>query len=413
MNTLNLAQQPSNSSSVLTAEKAPRSAQLVLRMLAKLSVGHLSLRLPTGEVRTFGSSTGGPSADLQLNNWLLFSSVLKSVDIGFAESYIREDWSTESLVDVLSLLIANRPTLEKAIYGTWLGRLGYRLKHLLNRNSKANAKKNIHAHYDIGNAFYSLWLDPSMTYSSALFQNDFTQSTQDAQTAKYQRVLTEIGAISGQHILEIGCGWGGFAKQAALAGIQVKGLTLSSEQLALAQETLKKVTVPVAQTHEFALQDYRDEQAQFDGIASIEMFEAVGQAFWPSYFDTLRRCLKPQAKACVQTITIADDLFDRYRLSTDFIQQFIFPGGMLPSQKVFEAMAQKHGLKIINKHAFGLDYAHTLLRWRNTFMGKLDDVRAQGFDDKFIRTWEFYLAYCEAAFTHKSTDVVQYTLQRV
>jgi cyclopropane-fatty-acyl-phospholipid synthase len=413
MNTLNLAQQPSSSPPVFAAAKAPRSAQMVLRMLSKLSVGCLSVRLPTGEIRTFGSPSSEPSAVLQLNNWQLFSSVLKSGDIGFAESYIREDWSTESLVDVLSLLIANRETLEKAIYGTWLGRLSYRLKHLLNRNSKANAKKNIHAHYDIGNTFYSLWLDPSMTYSSALFQGDFAQSTQDAQIAKYQRVLTEIGALSGQHILEIGCGWGGFAKQAALAGLQVKGLTLSSEQLALAQDTLKQVNTPTAKTHAFVLQDYRDEQAQFDGIASIEMFEAVGEAFWPSYFATLRRCLKPQAKACVQTITIADDLFDRYRLSTDFIQQFIFPGGMLPSQAVFEAMAQKHGLKVINKHAFGLDYAHTLLRWRNTFMSRLSDVKAQGFDDKFIRTWEFYLAYCEAAFTHKNTDVVQYTLQRV
>jgi cyclopropane-fatty-acyl-phospholipid synthase len=419
MNTLDFAQQPSNVA-------IPRSAGLVFTLLSKMKIGQLSLRLPNGETRFFGepvadASTANqvfPRAVIQLNNWSLFSSVLKSGDIGFAESYIRDDWSTDSLIDVLALMIANREPLEKAVYGTWIGSLTYRIKHLLNRNSKQNARKNIHAHYDIGNPFYRLWLDPSMTYSSALFNGDLNQELESAQKAKYLRVLSEIGVKANQNILEIGCGWGGLAEQAALQGTHVKGLTLSTEQLEYAQDRLKTLSAPMSSAayrlgeSRFVLQDYRDESEQYDGVASIEMFEAVGEAFWPSYFETVHRSLKPGAKACIQTITIADELFDRYRTSTDFIQQYIFPGGMLPSQFVFEKMAKAHGLEVVNVHKFGLDYAETLKRWRKVFMANLSDVRSQGFDAPFIRTWEFYLAYCEAAFTYKNTDVVQYTLRR-
>jgi cyclopropane-fatty-acyl-phospholipid synthase len=419
MNTLDFAQQPNNLA-------IPRSAGLVFKLLSKMKVGQLSLRLPSGEIRFFGepaadASTANqvfPRAVIQLNNWSLFSSVLKSGDIGFAESYIRDDWSTDSLIDVLALMIANREPLEKAVYGTWIGRLTYRIKHLLNRNSKQNARKNIHAHYDIGNPFYRLWLDPSMTYSSALFNGDLNQELESAQKAKYQRVLNEIGAQGNQKVLEIGCGWGGLAEQAVLQGTHVKGLTLSTEQLEFAKDRLTSLSelMPsgsntLGKSH-FVMQDYRDETEQYDGVASIEMFEAVGEAFWPSYFETVHRSLKPGAKACVQTITIADELFERYRTSTDFIQQYIFPGGMLPSQSIFEKMAKEHGLEVVNIHKFGLDYAETLKRWRKVFMAKLLDVRSQGFDAPFIRTWEFYLAYCEAAFTYKNTDVVQYTLRR-
>jgi cyclopropane-fatty-acyl-phospholipid synthase len=419
MNTLDFAQQPSNAA-------LPRSAALVFKLLSKIRVGQLSLRLPNGEVRFFGepaadASTANqvfPRAVIQLNNWSLFSSVLKSGDIGFAESYIRDDWSTDSLIDVLALLIANREPLEKAVYGTWIGRLSYRIKHLLNRNSKENSRKNIHAHYDIGNPFYQLWLDPSMTYSSALFDGNLHQELESAQSAKYLRVLNEIGVKANQNVLEIGCGWGGLAEQAALQGIHIKGLTLSTEQLTYAQDRLRSLgelmssATTTSGKSSFVLQDYRDETEQYDGVASIEMFEAVGESFWPSYFETVYRSLKPGAKACVQTITIADELFERYRTSTDFIQQYIFPGGMLPSQSVFEKMAKAHGLEVVNIHKFGLDYAETLKRWRKVFMAKLSDVRSQGFDAPFIRTWEFYLAYCEAAFTYKNTDVVQYTLRR-
>jgi cyclopropane-fatty-acyl-phospholipid synthase len=412
MNTLDFAHAPNNA-------RLPRSAGLIFKLLSKLKIGHLSLRLPSGEVRHFGESANEahtseqvfPRAVIQLNNWSLFTSVLKSGDIGFAESYIRDDWSTDSLIDVLALVIANRGPLEKAVYGTWIGRLTYRIKHLLNRNSKQNARKNIHAHYDIGNPFYELWLDPSMTYSSALFLGNQSQDLESAQKAKYQRVLNEIGASTKQTVLEIGCGWGGLAEQAALRGINTKGLTLSTEQLDFAVKRLEKLGDGLGGS-QFALQDYRDERAQYDGVASIEMFEAVGEEFWPSYFETIHRSLKPGAKACIQTITIDEALFERYRTSTDFIQQYIFPGGMLPSQTVFENLARQNGLEVINKLAFGLDYAETLKRWRKVFMGKLPEVRAQNFDSPFIRTWEFYLAYCEAAFTYKNTDVVQYTLRR-
>ena len=415
MNTLDLPQQQT------TKPSAPRSAQIVLALLNRLTVGHLALRLPTGEIRHFGealaehSQSAAPRAVIQMNNWNLCSAALKSGDIGFAESYINEDWTTDSLIDVLNLLIANRSVLEKAVYGSWIGRIAYRIKHLLNRNSKAKARKNIHAHYDIGNSFYKLWLDDSMTYSSALFTGDKSESLRDAQAAKYQRVIDELGVKPGDSLLEIGCGWGGFAQTAVQAGATVKGLTLSTEQLAFASERLEKLKNDLslsASAAQFVLQDYRDEAGQYDGIASIEMFEAVGESFWPSYFETLARNLKPGAKAVVQTITIADDLFERYRTSTDFIQQYIFPGGMLPCPRVFEDMAQKHGLMVTNRFAFGLDYAETLKRWRKQFMAQLPAVKSQGFDTPFVRTWEFYLAYCEAAFLHKNTDVMQYTLQK-
>ena len=411
MNTLDIAHQQ------LTKAPIPRSAQFVLGLLSRLTVGHLVVRLPSGEVRNFGdakaelNSSAAPCAMIHMNNWNLCSAALKSGDIGFAETYISEDWTTDSLIDVLNVLVANRSVLENAVYGSWLGRLAYRFKHLLNRNSKANARKNIHAHYDIGNAFYKLWLDHSMTYSSAIFAGDTSQSLSSAQAAKYQRVMQELNAKSGDSLLEIGCGWGGFAQTAALAGATVKGLTLSTEQLEFARNRLDKLPSGGALA-QFALQDYRDENGQYDGIASIEMFEAVGEEFWPSYFETLARNLKPGAKAVVQTITIANELFERYRKSTDFIQQYIFPGGMLPCPSVFESMAQKHGLKVVTRYSFGLDYAETLARWRTQFMAQLPAVKNQGFDTPFIRTWEFYLAYCEAAFLHKNTDVMQYTLQR-
>jgi cyclopropane-fatty-acyl-phospholipid synthase len=421
MNTFDLSKQ---TLFVPPKSSLPRAATLVLGLLEKIKVGHLSLRLPSGETRYFGqlndevrdsndASKVFPRAVIQLNNWHLFSNVLKSGDIGFAESYIKDDWSTDSLIDVLALMIANRDGLEKAVYGTWIGRLAYRIKHLLNRNNKQNARKNIHAHYDIGNAFYRLWLDPSMTYSSALFGNDFSQSLEAAQKKKYDRVLQEISAVAGNRVLEIGCGWGGLAEAAVNRGVAIKGLTLSTEQLEFANTRIAALPErSKAPSCELVLQDYRDETAQYDGVVSIEMFEAVGETFWPSYFSTVYKSLKPGAKACVQSITIADELFARYRLSTDFIQQYIFPGGMLPSPKVFEKLAADHGLKVINKLSFGHDYAETLKRWRKSFMDCLPEAKAQGFDAPFIRTWEFYLAYCEAAFTFNNTDVVQYTLQR-
>ena len=298
------------------------------------------------------------------------------------------------------------------IYGTWWGRLAYRIKHLLNRNSRHGSRRNIHAHYDIGNPFYRLWLDETMNYSSALFEGDFERPMADAQLAKVRRALREVEIQPGQRLLEIGCGWGALAEAAAGEfGAHVTGVTLSTEQLEFATERLRRHGL--ADKSDLRLQDYRDiTDEPFDAIASIEMFEAVGREYWDSFFATLRGRLKPGGRACIQTITIRDDLFDRYTRSTDFIQQYIFPGGLLPSTPAFVEQARKAGLEVVNQMAFGADYAETLRRWRVQFLSQDGAVRKLGFDTRFMRIWEFYLAYCEAAFDTGNTNVMQFTLRR-
>lgn len=389
------------------SDKAPAQVRIVLQMLNKLQYGALKLETPDGTALLFGDGT--PPVTLTLRSWEPCLAAMRSGDIGFAESYIAGEWKTDDLSKLLELFIHNRNALEEAIYGSWWGSLLYRIKHLFNRNSRAGSRRNIHAHYDIGNRFYRLWLDPSMTYSSALFTApEFT--LQQAQEAKYRRILSETAAQAGDHVLEIGCGWGGFAEMAAAQGIRVTGLTLSSEQLEFAQRRL--ADAGYAARAELRLQDYRDVDGEFDAIASIEMFEAVGEAYWDSYFATVAQRLKSGGRACIQTITIADELFERYRKGTDFIQQYIFPGGMLPSPCVFRAYAERHGLNVINELAFGLDYAHTLALWDEDFRACEQEVRSQGFDDRFIHTWQFYLAYCEAGFRAGSIDLFQFTLQK-
>jgi len=316
---------------------------------------------------------------------------------------------------LLKLDIANREHIESAIYGNWLGRLAYRIKHLLNRNSKANSRKNIQAHYDLGNEFYRLWLDPTMSYSSAWFEGDYSRDMVSAQRAKIQRALSEVGVTHhkpGQRVLEIGCGWGGLAEVAISENAaHVTGVTLSTEQLQWAQDRLARKGL--SDFADLRLQDYRDINAPaFDAIVSIEMFEAVGREYWASYFATLNRCLKPGGRACLQTITIRDDLFERYIKSTDFIQQYIFPGGLLPSDEAFRVEAERAGLQVTNALAFGPDYAETLRRWRVDFHSHIQQVQRLGFDERFQRIWEFYLAYCEAAFDMGNTNVVQYTLRK-
>ncbi|HEX5639013.1 MAG TPA: cyclopropane-fatty-acyl-phospholipid synthase family protein [Burkholderiaceae bacterium] len=395
------------------ASNFPAHGRLALRLLENLQHGRLDVRFPDGQRASFGEARDGHAADLQLNSWNAIRSTLASGDIGFAESYIAGDWATDDLARLLTFFLRNRETADRLIYGTFAGRLVHRLRHLLNRNTRAQAKRNIHAHYDLGNDFYALWLDPTMSYSSALLPTHSAPHTPlsdsalvEGQAAKYRRVLDEMQLGAAARILEIGCGWGGFAETALRAGHAVTGLTLSTEQLEYARERL----APLGAGWDLRLQDYREEHGQYDGIASIEMFEAVGEAYWPSYFATLKRCLAPRGRACVQTIVIADELFDRYRVGTDFIQQYIFPGGMLPSPSAFERAAARAGLVVVGQHAFGYDYARTLATWRQRFHARRDAVRALGFDGRFVRIWDFYLAYCEAAFARRSTDVVQYTL---
>ena len=395
------------SGSYVQSGRAPTQVRIVLQMLRKMAHGALRLECPDGSVLHFGDSSA--AVTLTLNSWEPCLAAMRSGDIGFAESYIAGEWQTDNLAGLLELFIHNRSVLENAIYGSWWGSLLYRVRHLFNRNSRAGSRRNIHAHYDIGNAFYTLWLDPSMTYSSALFTAP-GMTLQQAQRAKYQRILSETRARPGDHVLEIGCGWGGFAELAASQGMQVTGLTLSSEQLAFAQQRL--IDAGHAGRTQLKLQDYRDARGEFDAIASIEMFEAVGEEYWDSYFACLAQRLKTGGRACVQTITIADELFERYRKGTDFIQQYIFPGGMLPSPEVFRARAASHGLTVTNELAFGLDYARTLALWDADFRLQEAAVRAQGFDDRFIRTWQFYLAYCEAGFRAGSIDLFQFTLQK-
>lgn len=349
---------------------------------------------------------------LQLHNWKPFSAALKSGDIGFAESYIAGDWTTPHLAQLLHLLLANRRALDNVIHGSWAGRLLYRMRHLLNRNTKTNSRKNIHAHYDLGNAFYQLWLDGTMNYSSGLFRDDPTQDMSQAQDAKVRRALHMAGVRRGDRVLEIGCGWGALAEKATQEfGAQITGVTLSTEQLAWAQQRLTKQGL--GHKADLRLQDYRDiDDGPYDAICSIEMIEAVGQEYWPTYFQSVARLLKPGGRACIQSIVIKDELFERYIQSTDFIQQYIFPGGCLPCPSEFRREAQAAGLKVVDELPFGRDYAETCRRWRADFMARKDDVLALGFDERFIRIWEFYLAYCEAGFDAGDIDVVQYTLVR-
>jgi len=393
---------------VLNSERPPAAAHAILSLLERLQVGRLLVTTPAGALLSFGH--GEPHASIRLANWKVCGASLSRGDIGFAESWINGDWQTDSLPALLKLLLANRDVIERAIYGHWWGQALYRIKHLLNRNSKAGSRRNIHAHYDLGNPFYAVWLDPSMTYSSALFGNEPARSLQDAQTAKYRRILDQLALPPGARVLEIGCGWGGFAELAARDGLHVTGLTLSTEQHAWA--TRRLADAGLGEQACFLLQDYRDEKGQFDAIVSIEMFEAVGERYWSSYFKTIQRCLRPGGRAVVQTITIDDMFFERYRRGTDFIQQYIFPGGMLPSPEVFAREARSAGLALDDAFGFGLDYARTLAIWRDSFIEALPQITAQGFDARFARTWEFYLAYCEAGFAQRSTDVVQFTLRR-
>ncbi len=411
MNTLNRTTAPAFS----IPQGTPAAARSVLKLLKNLRHGSLTLQLPDGSMHRFGSEDL-PHATLHLNNWKVFSAALKSGDIGFAETYIAGDWSTPNLTELLRVLVKNRAEVENVIYGSWAGRLLYRLKHLLNRNTRANSQKNIHAHYDLGNGFYRLWLDETMNYSAAIFDGNLDQPMARAQNTKVRRALSLAGVKAGDRVLEIGCGWGALAEMAAAEfGASVVGVTLSTEQLAYAQTRLQNLGVATgpSQQADLRLQDYRDiTDAPFDAICSIEMVEAVGREYWPTYFATVARLLKPGGRACVQSIVIDDALFERYVGSTDFIQQYIFPGGCLPCPREFRAQAHAAGLDVVDEYAFGHDYAETLRRWRDAFVAKRAQVLHNGFDQRFIHIWEFYLSYCEAAFEEDNIEVVQFTLQK-
>ena len=389
----------------------PRSGRLLLSLLARLRHGRLNLVVPGGQAFSFAGDLPGPDATIYLGDWQVFDEVRRSGDVGFAETYLDERWQSPDLGALLELITINRAVLERLLYGKWWGRLYYRLRHLHRANTREGAKKNIYSHYDLGNAFYRSWLDETMTYSAALFEGDPGRTLEQAQIAKYERILQRLGVRANNHVLEIGCGWGGFAEYAARTrGCRVHGITLSPAQLEFARQRISEAGLsPLV---EFSLTDYRDVQGSFDYVVSIEMFEAVGERFLPAYFSVVRDRLKRGGRAVVQTITIADELFAQYRKSTDFIQQYIFPGGMLPSPSAFRKLAGSAGLTLRSEHCFGIDYAETLKCWRGRYRKANNKLRALGFDARFERLWNFYLVYCEAGFRAASTDVMQWELHR-
>ena len=387
----------------------PQVGRVLLSLLSRLRHGRIEFISPDGQRFVFQGDMSGPHACLKIYDWSVCSAVLKSGDLGFAEAFVGSKWETDDLPALLELAVRNRSVLEMAMRGRWWGKILYRLRHLMRRNTRANARRNIHAHYDLGNDFYQAWLDKTMTYSSGLFGSNTSRSLEDAQIAKYRRILDRLDVRRGDCILEIGCGWGGFAELAACErDARVHGITLSREQWSFCTQRMRRAGIERQVQTEIC--DYRDVDGQFDFVVSIEMFEAVGEAYWPSYFSAVRERLRRGGRALIQTIVIADELFDEYRRSTDFIQQYIFPGGMLPSPSVFEEQAGRAGLVLEHSHFFGLDYAETLARWRERYNAVAPSLRKHGFDTRFERLWNFYLAYCEAGFRAGSIDVTQMEL---
>jgi cyclopropane-fatty-acyl-phospholipid synthase len=387
------------------AASMARDTCTVFRLFEGLTHGRLEVRLPDGSAHVFGG--GDPGLTLQVHDEAVFSRVLARGDIGLAEAYLDGLWDTSDLTALLMLFARNREALRRAVYGSWRALIAARFRHLLRRNSRSGSRRNIMAHYDLGNAFYAQWLDPTMSYSSALYADAAgaaaeTPSLASAQSAKYRRILDRLQAQPGESVLEIGCGWGGFAEEAAARQLNVTGVTLSPAQLEWAQRR-----VPQA---DLRLQDYRDLTGQHDHVVSIEMFEAVGERWWPSYFGQVARSLRPGGRAVIQSITIDESLFDTYRRGTDFIQQYVFPGGMLPSRTAFREQARRQGLQVRDEFAFGLDYARTLAEWRHAFEARWPQIQPLGFDETFRRLWRLYLCYCEAGFRTGNIDVVQFEL---
>ncbi|MBL8502257.1 MAG: class I SAM-dependent methyltransferase [Rhodocyclaceae bacterium] len=385
----------------------PASARPLLRLLERLDGGSLELSLPDGSCRIFAGA-GPRHAAMDIRDWALFDAVLARGDIGLAEAWLDGQWESPDPAALLTLLAENRDALARALYGSAWSLFGARLRHAFNANTRAGSRRNILAHYDLGNDFYRLWLDPGMSYSSALYEGDPQRPLQEAQEAKNRRILSKLQATPGQRVLEIGCGWGGFAELAARDGLAVHGITLSPSQLAYAGERMARAGLDGRAR--FSLTDYRDLAGRYDHIVSVEMFEAVGERWWPAWFAAVARNLAPGGRAVAQSIVIRDDLFARYRKGTDFIQQMVFPGGMLPSISAFREQAGRAGLEVREAFAFGRDYARTLAEWAKNFEAAWPQIARLGFDERFRRLWRFYLAYCEAGFAAGSTDVVQFEL---
>jgi cyclopropane-fatty-acyl-phospholipid synthase len=369
--------------------------------LARLETGRLEFVAPNGEVTFAGGKTPGPNARFHIHDWDVIRRVMARGDIGLGEEFIAGSWETDNVENLISLFLLNLDHLEKFSDGNLINRLGFVIHNaLVRRNSIAGSERNIKAHYDVGNDFYSLWLDKSMTYSSALYHN--TDALYEAQQNKYDRILSKFDKPHA-NVLEIGCGWGGFAERAAGADHHVTGLTISPSQHKFATERLGAKA-------DIRFEDYRKSKGTFDQIVSIEMFEAVGEHYWPQYFATVAERLKQGGRAVIQTITIRDELFSGYRSRSDFIRHYVFPGGMLPSLARFREEAERAGLKFADAFSFGKDYARTLRDWSTRMQEKSTEVMALGHDQQFLRNWQFYLGICAASFNVARTDVVQVEL---
>ena len=379
--------------------------KLFLQALKHLGIGELTVTLPSGEILRCQGREEGDSADLQINHWAVIDRLITHGDVGFGEDYMAGKWTTSNLLGLMRVAAANLAVLDRYFHtNLWLKLLCW-CKHRLLFNTLKRSRQNVHEHYDLGNDFYALWLDKSMTYSCGLFGGNSDLSLFDAQKAKYNRILQRLSPSPGDHIVEIGCGWGRFMEAAAQHGCQVTGVTLSDEQAKYAKERLKNANMSAIT--EVRLQDYRELSGTFDGLVSIGMFEHVGESYWPTYMKDVHAFLKPGGKAVIQTITIAEERFKEYRDGSDFLREHIFPGGMLPSRQRFEAVAQGAGLRVNDVFEFGIDYAITLERWLYNFDMNLEAVRALGYSDSFIRKWQFYLASCAGMFRAGMINVMQ------
>ena len=391
-------------------QNLPRYFVRAFSMLRGMNTGRVDFVLPDGRRFRAEGPNPGPVAEVHIHNDDLFARLIREGDLGFCDAYLDEWWSTPDLQGFMDWVHADNDAIYDGFPGLGLVRQFEKFRFWLQRNNRQQARRNISYHYDLGNEFYGLWLDDTMTYSSALFETG-QENHEAAQIAKYASMVDQMGAQPGDHILEIGCGWGGFAEYAARErGLKVTGLTISEEQFKYARERIEKAGL--SGLVELKLQDYRDETGTYDGIASIEMFEAVGQKYWPTYFDTVRERLKPGKNATLQIITVQDRRWDVYRRGVDFIQKYIFPGGMLPSPSALRSQIVKAGLAVERSIEFGPSYNITLRRWHETFNEKWDQIAEMGFDDRFRRMWNFYLTSCAATFESANCDVTQITIKR-
>jgi cyclopropane-fatty-acyl-phospholipid synthase len=394
---------------VVATLSAPTRAKAILFALLQLKGGGIDVTLPDGRALSFGDGLG-PATSLHVLDYRFAKRVFTSGDIGFAEGLMAGEWASDDIPALLTLLAGNVERFTRLLEGGALGKALHWLRHLARENTRGGARRNILAHYDLGNSFYEAWLDRTMTYSSARFDAKVAD-LENAQLEKYRALARHLELKPGEHVLEIGCGWGGFAEVAAKEfGARVTGLTISDQQLIYARDRMRRLGL--SEQVEIRRQDYRDVEGAFDKVASIEMFEAVGEKYWTAYFSKIAEVLKPGGRAALQIITIREELFEKYRRRADFIQHYVFPGGMLASVERLKQEAAQAGLMWRKAEAFGQSYAETLAQWAKRFGAKWEQISALGFDERFRRLWLFYLGYCEAGFRTGRTDVVQVALAK-